>query len=144
MRTPTYFFALAVMVILSSCGQTETAEASTPEAVNSTAPAAAPDRATEPMEDAAGLKIGDIAPYFELEGTDGNMHSLATTMNANGNAPKGYVVTCTCNTCPYAKIYEDRLVALHEKLSPMWYPVIAIQPNDIEIKPDDNLDAMKS
>jgi len=101
--------------------------------------AAAPDRASEP---ATGLQIGDVAPDFELEGTDGKMHSLGTTMDANGNTPKGYVVTFTCNTCPYAKMYEDRLVALHEKLSPMGYPVVAIQPNDVELKPDDSLEAM--
>lgn len=95
---------------------------------------------TAPM----GLSIGDVAPDFSLTGTDGETHSLATTTAAGGAAPKGYIVTFTCNTCPYAKMYEERLVALHEKMSPMGYPVIAIQPNDITKKPDDDMDAMKA
>ena len=42
MRTLTYFLALAVMVVLSACGQTETAEASATAVQPTTAPASAP------------------------------------------------------------------------------------------------------
>lgn len=129
---------LALLVILSACGQPNTAEVDAAEVDQDTAPAT--EMASEPM---SGLQIGDVAPDFKLEGTDGEMHSLATMMDANGEKPKGYAVTFTCNTCPYAKMYETRLVALHEKLSKMGYPLIAIQPNDVELKPDDNMEAMK-
>ncbi len=90
-----------------------------------------------------GLQIGDIAPDFELEGIDGELHSLATIKAANGASPKGYIVTFTCNTCPYAIGYEERLAALHEELAPMGYPIVAIQPNDTSLKPDDDLPSMK-
>lgn len=138
MRILSLLPVFALLVTFNACGQSDaTANA---EVEQSTAPAPAPEKASAPM---AGLKIGDIAPDFELMGTDGKMHSLASTMDANGEQPKGYAVTFTCNTCPYAKKYETRLAALHEKLSAMGYPVIAIQPNDVTIKPEDDMEAMK-
>lgn len=102
-----------------------------------------PDAARE-EENTGGLRIGETAPDFELPGIDGNRHSLASVKDANGNTPKGYIVTFTCNTCPYAEGYEERLAALHAKMSPLGYPIVAIQPNDTEIKPDDDLDAMRA
>lgn len=127
-----------LLLLLTACGDTATAEVD--QATTETSDMAEEPKAEE--EATAGLQIGDTAPDFNLKGTDGEMHSLATLKDANGEAPKGYVVTFTCNTCPYAKMYEDRLVALNTKTSAMGYPVIAIQPNDTEIKPDDDLAAM--
>src|SRR5204863_8563176 len=59
------------------------------------------------------LSIGDAAPqYSELEGVDGKPHGLADLKD------KEVVVLCfTCNTCPYAVDYEDRLIALAKKLA---------------------------
>lgn len=85
-----------------------------------------------------GYKIGDIAEDFSLKNIDGNMVSLSNYKDA-----KGFIITFTCNTCPYAVLYEDRIIALDKKYAPKGYPVIAIMPNDINIKPDDDLDAMK-
>ena len=99
--------------------------------------------ATTPVE---GLKIGDTAPDFSLKNIDGSMVSLESTVKAyaeKGIEVKGFIVTFTCNTCPYAVMYEDRLQALHAKMAPQGWPVVAIQPNDTELKPGDNLDAMK-
>jgi peroxiredoxin len=85
-----------------------------------------------------GYKIGDVAEDFSLKNIDGKMVSLSDYKNA-----KGFIVTFTCNTCPYAVAYEDRIVALDKKYASKGYPVIAIMPNNVSIKPDDNLDAMK-
>ena len=52
-----------------------------------------------------GYKIGDIATDFSLENIDGNMVSLADFKDA-----KGFIVTFTCNTCPYAVMYEQRII----------------------------------
>ncbi|ULC59072.1 thioredoxin family protein [Flaviramulus sp. BrNp1-15] len=86
-----------------------------------------------------GYKIGDIAEDFSLKNIDGKMVSLADYKNA-----KGFIVTFTCNTCPYAVAYEDRIIELDKKYAPKGYPVIAIMPNSIEVKPDDNLPSMKA
>ncbi len=85
----------------------------------------------------SGYKVGDTAADFTLKGVDGNMHSLADMKDA-----KGFVVTFTCNHCPYAIMYEDRLVALQNEFGPKGYQVIAINPNDPEVKPDDSFDNM--
>ncbi|MCI5083012.1 MAG: thioredoxin family protein [Saprospiraceae bacterium] len=89
-----------------------------------------------------GLTVGDKAPDFKLKNIDGKYYSLKDVKDANGKAPKGYIVTFTCNTCPYAVMYEDRIAALHDKMAPKGYPVVAIMPNDTEIKPDDSLEKM--
>lgn len=85
-----------------------------------------------------GYKIGDYADDFSLQNIDGNMVSLSDYKDA-----KGFIVLFTCNTCPYAVMYEDRLVALDKKQAANGYPVIAIMPNDTSIKPKDNLQSMK-
>lgn len=87
---------------------------------------------------AQGYKIGDVAEDFSLKNIDGKMVSLSDYKDA-----KGFIVTFTCNTCPYAVKYEDRIIALDKKYKPKGYPVIAIMPNNVAIKPGDNLEAMK-
>lgn len=127
----------SLLLTFSACGNEATSTAETEETTPQVTEVA-------PMEAAPqGLSIGDTAPDFELTGTDGEIHSLANTM-ANGEAAKGHIVVFTCNTCPYAKMYEDRLVALHEKMAPMGYPVVAIQPNDVDKKPGDNMEEMQA
>jgi len=90
-----------------------------------------------------GLNVGDKAPGFELKNIDGKRYALSNIKDAKGNTPMGYIVTFTCNTCPFAKMYEDRLVALHNKMAPRGWPVVAIQPNDPEMMPGDSFENMK-
>jgi peroxiredoxin len=85
----------------------------------------------------AGYVVGDQAADFKLKNVDGKMYSLAGIKDA-----KGYIVVFTCNHCPYAKAYEDRLVELHKKYAPLGYPVVAINPNDKTMQPQDSYDKM--
>ena len=89
--------------------------------------------------DSNGYKIGDIATDFSLENIDGKMVSLSDYKDA-----KGFIVIFTCNTCPYAVAYEDRIVALDKKYASKGYPVIAIMPNDTDVQPGDSMDKMKA
>lgn len=86
----------------------------------------------------SGLNPGETAPDFSLKNIDGKMVSLKDFKNV-----KGYIVVFTCNHCPFAKMYEDRLIALDKKYKPLGYPVIAINPNDPIAAPDDSFDEMK-
>jgi peroxiredoxin len=52
-------------------------------------------------------------------------------------------VVFTCNHCPFAKAYEDRIINIDKRYKKLGYPVIAINPNDPEIVPDDSYDKMK-
>ncbi|RZJ69740.1 thioredoxin family protein [Flavobacterium sp.] len=85
-----------------------------------------------------GYKVGDIATDFKLRNVDGKMVSLSDYKSA-----KGFIVVFTCNHCPYAKAYEDRIVALNKKYAPQGYPVIAINPNNPEKQKEDSFDLMK-
>ncbi len=73
----------------------------------------------------AGYNVGDKAADFKLQNIDGKMVSMADFKSA-----KGFIITFTCNHCPFAKAYEDRIIALNAKYAPLGYPVIAINPND--------------
>lgn len=85
-----------------------------------------------------GYQVGDQARDFNLKNVDGKMYSLAGMQGA-----KGYIVVFTCNHCPYAMAYQDRIIELHKKYAPLGYPVVAINPNDKDLQPDDSFDNMK-
>lgn len=87
---------------------------------------------------AEGYEIGDIATDFSLKNVDGNMVSLADYTDA-----KGFLVIFTCNTCPYAVKYEDRIIALDEKYKSQGVPVVAIMPNNTSIQPGDSYENMQ-
>ena len=59
------------------------------------------------------------------------------------NDAKGFIVIFTCNTCPYAVSYEDRIIALDKKYASKGYPVIAVMPNNTSIQPKDDMESMK-
>lgn len=84
-----------------------------------------------------GYKVGDMASDFKLKNVDGKMVSLSDYKDA-----KGYIVIFTCNHCPFSIAYEDRINELNKKYAPMGYPVIAINPNDPAIAPDDSYEKM--
>jgi peroxiredoxin len=85
-----------------------------------------------------GYKVGDTARDFKLKNVDGKMVAMADYKDA-----KGFIVTFTCNTCPYSVAYEDRIIALHKKYAPKGYPVIAINPNDVNESPKDSYTDMQ-
>lgn len=85
-----------------------------------------------------GYAVGDYVKDFSLKNVDGKMVSMADYKDA-----KGFIITFTCNTCPYSVAYEDRLIALDKKYASKGYPVIAINPNNPEARPGDSFDAMK-
>jgi peroxiredoxin len=77
------------------------------------------------------MNIGDEAPTFSLPDTDGEEHG-----------PDGVtVVLFTCNHCPYALGWHDRLIQVARD-----YPqvtLLAVNPNDAERYPTDSFEAMK-
>lgn len=85
----------------------------------------------------SGYQVGDIATDFSLKNIDGNMVSLSDFSDT-----KGFIVIFTCNHCPYAKKYEERIIELDKMFKEMGYPVIAINPNDPKIQPEDSYQKM--
>jgi thiol-disulfide isomerase/thioredoxin len=77
------------------------------------------------FEDPAPLEIGAMAPDFSLPGTDGAVYSLK-----DFSSSKVLVIIFTCNHCPTAQAYEERIKNLVTDYSHKGVAVIAISPND--------------
>ncbi len=86
-----------------------------------------------------GYNVGDEATDFKLKNVDGKMVSLGDFKSA-----KGFILIFTCNHCPYAKKYEDRIIALDKMFKSKGYPVIAINPNDSSLQPQDGFAEMQT
>jgi peroxiredoxin len=84
------------------------------------------------------LTPGQAAPAIKLLNVDDKIVSFDDYPSA-----KGFIVIFTCNTCPYSKAYEQRIVELNDKYAPLGFPVIAINPNDPEASPGDSFKKMK-
>ncbi len=82
------------------------------------------------------LSPGDAAPIWEgLPGTDGKKHSLADLKDK-----KVVVLLFTCNSCPVAVAYEDRILSLAKKYAGNSVTFVAVNVNTI---PEDRLDKMR-
>jgi peroxiredoxin len=85
------------------------------------------------------LKIGDAAPTWSgLAGVDDKQHALPDYEKA-----KLLVVVFTCNHCPVAVAYEDRLVGLQKDYASKGVQVVAINPNSPKKQPQDSFEKMK-
>jgi peroxiredoxin len=82
-------------------------------------------------------RIGDQAPPFELPDTAGTRWSLP-----DGGAP-ATVVVFTCNHCPYALAWHDRIAQVARDYENRGVRVLAINPNDAERYPRDSYEAMQ-
>jgi peroxiredoxin len=71
------------------------------------------------------LAIGAAAPYFNLPGVDGKRYELTSFASS-----PILVVIFTCNHCPTAQAYEDRIIQLARDYKPKGVSVVAIMPND--------------
>ena len=86
----------------------------------------------------SGYQPGDKATDFKLKSVDGKMYSMSDYKDA-----KGFIVVFTCNHCPFAVKYEDRVIDLAKKYKSKGYVLLAINPNDPSVVPEDSFDKMK-
>jgi peroxiredoxin len=84
------------------------------------------------------LTIGAPAPAFTLPDTDGT----PTPLRDGGGAAT--VVVFTCNHCPYALAWHERLQAVARDYAERGVRFLQINPNDSERYPRDSPDAMKA
>ena len=80
---------------------------------------------SNPPDDHPTLAIGSKAPAFSLKGVDGKTYSLSSFAKY-----KILVVVFTCNHCPTAQAYEDRIIKLTNDYRPKNVGIVAINPND--------------
>jgi thiol-disulfide isomerase/thioredoxin len=80
---------------------------------------------SNPPDDHPTLAIGSKAPAFSLKGVDGKTYTLASFAKY-----KILVIIFTCNHCPTAQAYEDRIIQMTNDYRPKNVGVVAINPND--------------
>ena len=79
--------------------------------------------------------IGEQAPAFALPDTAGAVHEP-------GGTP-ATVVVFTCNHCPYALAWHERIVAVARDYADRGVRVLAVNPNDAQRYPRDSVEAMR-
>jgi thiol-disulfide isomerase/thioredoxin len=82
------------------------------------------------------LPIGSPAPDFALPGVDGRIHRLADYA-----ASPILAIVFTCNHCPIAQLYEQRIQRLYNDYRDKGVAIVAIQPNAPEALRVDELDS---
>ena len=87
----------------------------------------------------SGYEPGDKATDFKLKSVDGKNYSMSDYKDA-----KGFIVVFTCNTCPFAVKYQDRVNDLAKKYKSKGYVLLAINPNDPAVQPDDTYEKMQA
>ena len=78
-----------------------------------------------PADEYKTLEIGASAPDFKLPGIDGKTYTLASFADA-----KILAIVFTCNHCPTAQAYEERIIQLTNDYKDKKVAVVAISPND--------------
>lgn len=84
------------------------------------------------------LKIGLMAPDFNLPATDGKKYSLNTFADK-----KALVIVFSCNHCPYVQAYENRIIEIQKDYAKD-VQVVAISSNEDENYPEDSFENMKA
>jgi len=83
------------------------------------------------------LPIGAPIPHFALPSVDGQ------TVDSSAIRDNALVVIFTCNHCPYAQAYEDRIIELWRKYGKSGAAFVLISSNDATDYPDDSFAEMK-
>jgi peroxiredoxin len=81
------------------------------------------------------ISVGGVAPRFELPDTEGAVRGF----------PDGSVsvVVFTCNHCPYALAWHERLLAVARDFEADGVRMVLVNPNDASRYPRDSFDAMR-
>ncbi|MBI4896840.1 MAG: thioredoxin family protein [Actinobacteria bacterium] len=85
-----------------------------------------------------GLRPGAKAPPFALPGVDGEIHSLPAPGDAAAT-----VIVFTCNHCPYALAWHDRVATAARDYADRNVRFFAINANDATRYPADSFEAMR-
>ncbi len=73
------------------------------------------------------IEPGIKAPDFDLLGVDGKRYTLKDFENA-----KVLVVVFSCNHCPTAQAYEDRIISIANDYKPKGVDIVMISPNSVK------------
>lgn len=84
-------------------------------------------------------ELGDLVKNFTLKNVDGKMVSLSDYKDK-----AGVIVIFDCNTCPFSKAYNDRIIGLNKRYASKGFPVVTINSNNPDQSPGDSFSEMAS
>ena len=89
----------------------------------------------EPLKSVIGKEIS----IFKLKNINGKYVSLTDYKNA-----KGFIIMFTCNHCPFAKLYSDRMNKLNKKYEVFGVPLIALNSMDTLLYEEESFELMQA
>lgn len=124
MKTTIIHFGSALaLIVLCSCHQKKSTEETRPAGKEVVEAFFIPNPQMLEKQDVKTLEIGQKAPDFNLPGTDGKYHTLA---EYNSDV---LVILFSCNHCPTAQAYEDRVIQFVDDYKNKDVQLVAISPN---------------
>jgi peroxiredoxin len=124
MKKTLFYYALPLLLI--GCNPSPGQEQETKQSAVARAPKAADTPVQLVSEkDVKTLSIGSKAPDFKLRGVDGKEYTLK-----DFDGKKALAIIFTCNHCPTAQAYEDRMIQLTKDYQDKGVAVVAVSPND--------------
>lgn len=124
MSVPRFIHFLSVGTLVFTFFACQNNSQNTKDTAEATAAFVANPQPVPKRDEVPTLKIGSPAPDFKLPGVDGKYHALSDFA-----AAKALLIVFTCNHCPTAQAYEDRLVAVANDYKSKGLEVVAISPN---------------
>lgn len=115
-----YIFLVSV---LCSC---QTKKDSSTESAPAETVGFTPNPQDVPEQEVNTLQVGDVAPDFSLPDVSGKFYSLNDFKDASA-----LVIVFTCNHCPTAQAYEDRVIQFTNDYKAKNVAVIGIMPNSV-------------
>jgi len=116
------FLPLSLLLFLFSCNESDKSIVEDVMAGSGTTFEAKPQAV--PKQEVKTLEIGSAAPDFKLIGVDGKYHTLDEYADA-----EALLLMFTCNHCPTAQAYEDRMIKIAEDYKDKGVQMVAISPN---------------
>lgn len=117
-------FVLTVAVLLASCQKRDGNVEEQQQDGVATETGFTPNPQHVPEQEVVPLSPGDAAPDFNLPDVSGKFYSLADFSDANV-----LVIIFTCNHCPTAQAYEDRMIRFTSDYKEKGVAVVGIMPN---------------
>jgi len=115
-----FFIATTILITFPNCKQADQVA----DSLSTELPffKASPEFVEE--REVSTLAIGEPAPDFNLPATDGKFYTLSDFDQA-----KILVIVFTCNHCPTAQAYEERIIKIASDYTHKGVQVVAISPN---------------
>lgn len=123
-KSKIHYLSVTLIVLLAACQSRTGSDEDQQEGQVATGTAFTPNPQEVPEQEVITLSPGDAAPDFSLPDVSGKFYSLDDFSDANA-----LVVIFTCNHCPTAQAYEDRMIRFTDDYKEKGVAVVAIMPN---------------